>query len=292
MFVRILGIIAPVFLCVLVGHIWTRTGRPFETRFVTRLIMNVGAPFLILSAFNRSQLQKDALAEIGIAVVTVSAIVAVLTLAVLRIFRADIRTYFGSLVFWNSGNMGLPICLFAYGDVGMSLAIVVFMWVMMLNFTLGVTIVNNENNIVRLLRMPFIYAIIIALALSISGNDLPSWLADTADILGGLTIPLMLLSLGASLSALNVTMLPRSIGFAILRFAIGFGAGVLVTELFGLTGPARGVIILQATMPSAVFNYLIAARYERDAAAVAGVVVATTVMSFVVLPFALWFVLK
>jgi len=291
MFFRILTIIAPVFVCAAVGFIWARMGKRYETKFVTRLIMNVGAPCLVVSAFNRTDIDRGALADVGLGAVCVTALVALAALIALRALRFDIRTYFPSIAFQNTGNMGMPLCLFAFGPEGLALGSVVFMWVAMANFTIGISIVTGEKSLRRLTRMPLIYATIFAVFLAITGWKLPGWVANTVDLLGGLTIPLMLLTLGVSLATLGVKKLGRSTLIAFLRIGFGFAAGLLVAKLLGLTGATRGVIILQASMPSAVFNYLMAARYERGADDVAGAVTMSTLMSLVVLPLVLWYLL-
>lgn len=292
MLFRLFSIIAPVFACAAFGYAWARSGRPFHTEFVTRLIMNVGAPCLIISSFSRAEVDAAALGTVGSAALVAFLTVAVVSFTVLKIARLDVRTYFNSMVFQNSGNMGLPICLFAFGREGLSLAIVVFLVVSTLHFTVGIGIISGERHPGRLLRMPLVWASVLAVALVVSDRSLPGWVVNTVDIMSGLAIPLMLLSLGVTLSTLRVETLGRSFLFALMRFGFGFGAGLFASEILGLTGVARGVVILQASMPSAVFNYLMAARYKRTPEQVAGIVVMTTLLSFGVLPAVLWFLIR
>jgi predicted permease len=293
MLLRLFSIIAPVFACAAFGYVWARTGRPFHTEFVTRLIMNVGAPCLIVASFSKADgIDAAALGTVGSAALLVVLTVATLSYAVLRITRLEVRTYFNSMVFQNSGNMGLPLCLFAFGREGLSLGIVVFLVVSTLHFTVGVGIMSGERHPGRILRLPLVWSSALAVALVVTGWSLPAWVVNTVDIMGGLAIPLMLLSLGVTLSTLRVETLGRSLVFALLRFGFGFGAGLLVAELVGLSGVARGVVVLQASMPSAVFNYLMAARYNRRPEQVAGIVVMTTLLSFGVLPAVLWVLLR
>jgi len=292
MLVQILSIIAPVAACAVVGFVWGRMGRPYEAPFVTRMVMNVGAPFLVLSSFQKAKPDMAALSEVGLASVAVTLLTAVAAVIILRILRADFRTYFSPVVFQNTGNMGLPLCLFAFGQEGLTLAIVVFMWISTANFTVGVALVSGERNVFRVLRTPLVWATLLSIILALAGVTLPLWIRNTADILGGLTIPMMLITLGVSLSNLKVRAVGRSAIYASLRFAFGISAGWLISEWLGLEGVARGVVILQASMPPAVFNYLIAARYERNEADVAGVVVVGTAMSAVVVPIVLWVLIR
>jgi predicted permease len=110
--------------------------------------------------------------------------------------------------------------------------------------------------------------------------------------MAGLTIPLMLLTLGVSLARLRVPRFSRSLLVALARMGLGFGAGLAVAHVFGLDGVARGVLILDASMPVAVFNYLLAERYDRAPDEVAGAVVVSTLLSFGTLPLLLWYLLS
>jgi len=101
----------------------------------------------------------------------------------------------------------------------------------------------------------------------------------------------MLIALGVSLSRLEVKDFKQSVWLGLARLAIGFGLGVGLAWAFNLESAARGVLILQCTMPPAVMNYILAARFERQASGVAGVVVVSTFMSLLTLPFLMLFVL-
>ena len=73
---------------------------------------------------------------------------------------------------------------------------------------------------------------------------------------------------------------------------IGFAVGVGVAWGFVLPPLEAGVVIVECSMPVAVFNYLFALRYNRSPEAVAGSVVLSTVIGFCLLPLLLWLVLS
>lgn len=120
---------------------------------------------------------------------------------------------------------------------------------------------------------------------------MPETLANTVGLLGGLAIPLMLLALGYSLASFRVTRPGKAVGLAIFRLLLGFAVGVGVAELFGLTGTMRGVVIIESSMPLAVFNFLLAARYDRHPEDIAGAILISTLLSFLTMPALLLFVL-
>lgn len=142
-----------------------------------------------------------------------------------------------------------------------------------------------------LMRVPTIYAMILALVFKVSGTAVPLWAANTVEILSGFTIPLMLITLGISLHRLKIGSMGKSLALALMRLLMGFAISWALAEAFGFEGAMKGVLILQSTLPVAVFNYLFAARYETDPETVAGAVVLSTVMSFATLPLLMWFVL-
>lgn len=292
MYVQLASIIAPIFICAAVGFFWARSGRPYDTQFVTRLLMNVGMPFLIVSSLSRSDLDRGALASVGFAAVGLLVGLAALGAGALVLLRRDVRASLTSLVFPNTGNMGLPICLFAFGSAGLSLALVVFIVVSMAHFTLGVALVSGGGNLGQFRKNPILYATAVGAVLLITGWELPKWAANTLDLMSGFVIPLMLLTLGVSIARLKVRTFADSLLYSCLRLGFGFGVGVLVAEIAGLTGAARGVVVLESSMPVAVFNYLLAEKYNRRPDEVAGNVVVSTVLSFATLPLVLWYLLS
>jgi hypothetical protein len=293
MFAELLPVLAPVFIAAGVGYGWARAGMAFDTDFVTRLVMLVGAPCLIFSALTR---QPPALDDIGwqAAAGTISAaicgIVGALALKAVRV--RGVGPYLPAIMFPNTGNMGLPICYFAFGDEGLALAIAYSATVTLGHFSVGVALASGRMSLSGLFGTPAIYAALAALGLIAAGIDPPEWVANTTRLLGDLTIPLALIALGVSLARLKVVGLGRSLGVALLRLGPGLAAGVLLARLLGLEGVAAGVTILQSAMPAAVFNYLFAARYGGPSEEVAGAVVLSTVISFATLPVLLWLVMR
>jgi predicted permease len=130
-----------------------------------------------------------------------------------------------------------------------------------------------------------IYGAAIGATLLVGGYELPEWIANTVEMLGGLMIPLMLIALGHTLAGLKVKRLPFAALWGFVRLVVGFAVALAVVASLGLEGTARGVLILQGAMPAAVFSYLFAARYDRAPDDVAGIVLLSTLFSMVTLPF-------
>jgi predicted permease len=158
-------------------------------------------------------------------------------------------------------------------------------------FTLGIAILSGDSAVGGALRSPVVYAGLLSVALIAFDWQLPQWLQNTVSMLGDISIPLMLFALGVSLAGINRKYALKALKLGSLRLVLGFAVGWLVAEVLGLTGVLRGVLIIQSTMPVAVFNYLLAVRYRKSPEEVAGAVMVSTALSFATLPALLWFVL-
>ncbi len=288
---QLLAIIAPILICAGLGYAWARKGIDYPVEFVTRAVMNIGAPCLILASFNQSEIDVGLLGEITAATLSMMLLMLLASGAMIRLLRLKTSTFLPSLLFPNVGNMGLPLCLFAFGETGLALGLAVFLVVFTLQMSFGILLVAGRGKFRELLKQPVLWATAIAVAMVLGDWSLPEWLANTAGLLGDITIPLMLMTLGVSLADLKVGNWRHSLWFSVARVLGGFGIAVLVAKLFGLEGVERGVLILQASMPVAVFNYLLAVRYGREPGEVAGMVVMSTLLSFLLLPLIVAYVL-
>lgn len=291
MFYQLFSVIAPVFVCAVIGYIWRKQGRAYDTAFVTTLVTNVGTPCLVFSTLIDTNMQADAFLKMGAATfVTMIAFYAIYYLF-LKVTKLSMKAFLSALVYGNTGNMGLPLCLLAFGDHGLALAIAYFTVNVLFLFTIGVAVPAGATSPGALLRLPILYATLAALAFMFTGWHVPDFVTNTARILGGLTVPLMLITLGVSLAGLGVKRLPRAAVLSVMRVGVGFLVGWATAEAFGFEGAARGVLILECAMPVAVFNFLFAERYNNQPEEVAGMVVISTLLSFASLPFLLAFVM-
>lgn len=291
MFEQLFSIIAPVLICAALGYGWARLGRPYNTEMVTHLVSAVGVPCLVFTTLVNVEVELSALGEMAVATVVSLVAMGVVGVAVLKLWGQSVRAFLPTIIFPNTGNMGLPLALLAFGEEGMALAVAYFTICIIAQFTGGVAISSGATSLQALVRVPAIYAMVLALVFKITQTDVPAWAGNTVEILSGFTIPLMLITLGISLHQLKIGALGKSLGLAVLRMVLGFAVGLGLAEVMGFDGAMKGVLILQTTMPVAVFNYLFAARYNTDPETVAGAVVLSTVASFATLPALLWFVL-
>jgi len=285
------AVIAPVAICGGLGFLWARRGEPFPADFVTRLVSTIGTPALVAGAFTRLSVDLADFAEMALAALAAMLCFAALGIGVLRLMRLPLHSYLPALMFPNAGNMGLPLCLFAFGEEGLTLAIIFFTVFSIAQFTIGVSIAAGDLSLGRLLRMPLPYAVLLSLPFMATHTPVPAWLGNTLQLVGGITIPMMLLALGVSLARLRVSSLGRSAILAALRLGGGLLIGLALAWALGLDGAAAGVFVIQCAMPVAVFNYLFAQLYKRQPEEIAGIIVVSTAVSFLTLPLLLLLVL-
>ncbi len=291
MLAEIFSIIAPVFLCSAIGLVWAKLGERFEIAFVTRLVTFVGFPCLVFTALVKVEITAEAMGVMGVASLATVAAFAAIAAPVLAAAGLERRVYLPAMIFANTGNMGLPLCLLAFGDDGLALGISYFTVNAVILFVAGPAIAAGGMTPSRALKEPLLWSVAAALLVKFAGLSVPTWLFRSLDLLGGFAIPLMLIALGVSLAGLRIASLGRSVALAAFRLIVGFCVGWGAAALLGYEGAARGVLIIECAMPVAVFNYIYAQLHDNRPQEIAGVVLLSTLLSFATLPALLWFVI-
>ena len=291
MVAQLAGILLPVFCLAGVGYAWRRLGYPFEREFVTRRIMNVAGPCLIVDSLAGLDVPLEEFAEMVVGSVLAFLATVAAGWAILRAARLSVRSYLPVLSIGNTGNMGLPLALFAFGEEGLAFAVAVYVTSSVGQFTLTPMLQSGSAPVRTLATTPVVYGAAIGALLLVTDAQLPEWVATTIGLLGDLMIPLMLLALGNTLGGLTVGRLPWACGWGAARIVLGLVIALGVCELLGIDGTARGVLVLLGAMPAAIFNYLFAARYGRVPEEIAGIVLMSTLVSALTLPLLITLVL-
>lgn len=288
---QLFAVIAPVFVTALVGFLWIKSGRRFDTDQLTPLITHVGTPCLVVSTLLGADASLETIARMAGAGAMAHLAALAVGYAVLRASGRSVSAFLPAMAFPNTGNMGLPLCLFAFGEEGLALAIGYFVVSAIGQFTIGYAIAAGTVDVRRLAGTPVLWAVAVALALMVGDVAVPRWADNTLGLIGQFTIPLMLLTLGASLARLSVRRLGLPLALSLLRLTGGAALGLGIAWVLGLEGAARGVVVLQTAMPVAVFNYLFAQLHGNQPEEVAGLVVISTALSVLTLPLLLAYLL-
>ena len=288
---QVLQIVAPVFILASIGFFWVRTGHEYDVAFVTRLAMNIAIPCLIFSALMRSEIEPSILWNTALAALLAYGVVGGLVALYLRVAGLDQRTFWPALTFGNTGNLGMPLALFAFGTEGLDYAVVIFSVSAVLIFTLGLWVLAGRGRWLSVLREPMVVGTLLGVLFLVRGWRLPTWAENTVDLIGQLGIPLMLIALGVAISRLRPGAVGRATWLSALKMAVCVAVGWGVGRALGLPPVAQGVLMLQIAAPVAVTNYLLAEKYKADATEVAGLVMVSTSMAVVTIPVLLAFLI-
>jgi predicted permease len=262
-------------------------GKPVEPGKVRVLVVNFGTPCLIFATLSNLDVAPGTLGTMAGIVVAMLALFALAGIPFLAWRGWNRRTFLPPLMFGNLGNLGMPLCLFAFGQPGLELAVAAFSTQSVLFFTLGAWFISGDPSPRGLLKTPLPYAVALAMGFIATGIEPPLWLTNTTELIGGMTIPLMLITLGVSLGELRAVPKGRILVLSAARTLLGLAVGMGLAWGLDLQGALRGVVIVLGFMPSAVFNYLMALHYDREPGDVAGIVMVSTAIAFLGLPIVL-----
>tara|TARA_B100000678_G_C18144131_1_gene476076 strand:- start:415 stop:1113 length:699 start_codon:yes stop_codon:yes gene_type:complete len=194
----------------------------------------------------------------------------------------------------NTGNMGIPICLFAYGSLGMGVAAAISSLVVLLHFTVNIFLASKKFDIKIILKSPSTYAVIVAVVFLYFELEMPKFVLNTVMLLGYTMIVLILMSLGVSLTQMKVFSFKSSFISSIGRVIVGPIIGFVLIKIFNLSGYAAGVLLIQSAMPSAILTYLIASMYspKKIVDNISSMIVVSTLMSLITIPIIVFISLK
>ncbi len=259
-----------------------------DVQSVSRVAFYVCIPALVFSLLLNTQIRvTDVLRMMAFAavIVTCVGILAWLVARLLRLPPSLTAALVLASAFMNSGNYGLSVNNFAFGQNGLAWASLFYITTSLLTNSVGVYIATVGRTspgraLLGLLRVPAVYSIPLALLVRASGLSLPLPLARPIDLLAASAVPLMLLILGMQLAQAG---LPTRIGLlttsAGLRLLVGPAIAWLLAPAFGLIGASRQAGILEAAMPTAVFNAILALEFNIEPEFVTGAVLVSTLLS-------------
>ena len=294
-YLKLFEVLFPVFFVVGIGYYLGKKNPKIDTAFITSFAANIGTPAMIIYSLTSTGMTFDIFKNyfwyylIAIIIFTLVGIVFLFFLN-----TKDIIRELPPFVMPNTGNMGLPICLFAYGSQGLGVAAAISALIILCHFTLGVFLADRKFDLSVILKNPPFYAIIISIFFLYFRIELPIFVENTTFLLMYATIFLILMSLGIALTRFKVFSFKKAFISSIGRVIFGPIIGLSIIKYFNLSGFAAGVLLIQCSMPSAVLNYLVASIYspKKIVDSVASTIVVSTIMSFATIPVVVFFALK
>ncbi len=289
--VKVLSIVFPVFSIIGLGYLFA-SFRKMSLEPIIDLLLYLTIPALVISSLSH---RKLVIADL--AVVSFSALVVVLGTGVLAFLylkavgREDLRGFYLPVMFMNSGNMSFPLALLAFGPEGLSVAVLYYIAISVLVYSLGIYIAKGKGGLSEMFRLPLIYSAVIAIGLNIAEVRMPEALITTFDMLGAATIPVMQVALGYRLYSARLAYPGISLAGTAIRIGGGIAVAWGVVSLFGIEGLNQQIILLSSGMPAAVINFVVSHRYQVNSDLVASTIALSTLVSVFTTPVLLFWIM-
>lgn len=287
---RILFILVPLFAVVALGFLYAWRHRP-DMGPVTTLNMDVFVPALVFSALASKDVDLDAYGPLALAGFLLVLGSGLLAWPIARAAGVAVRTFVPPMMFVNSGNMGIPLLVLAFGEEAMPAAVVLFLIENFLHFSLGIRILDRHADLLGVLRTPVMVACLAGLALNLSGLRLPQVMAQPVDWLGQVAVPLMLFTLGVRLTDVDLSDWRVGLLGALARPAAGVLLAWSIAANLTLPVGQAEILIVFAALPPAVLNSVFAERYAQEPGRVASIVLLGNGLTLATLPLVLLLVL-
>ena len=292
-YIKIFEVIFPVFFVIGVGYYLGKKNPKFDTNFITVFAGNIGTPAMIFYTVTTTGITLNIFVHYFFYALIMIGGFALIGLILLFLLKKDLSMELPPLILPNTGNMGIPICLFAYGTEGLGIASAVASVIILFHFTLGIFLAKKKFSLDVVVKSPPVYAIIISVIFLFFQIQTPLFLENTTFLLTYATIFLVLMSLGIALTKLKFS-LKDSILLSLCRVILGPIIAFIIIYYFNLSGFAAGVLLIQSAMPSAILNYLVGSMYspKKIVDSIASTIVLSTIMSFFTIPIVVFFALK
>ena len=291
--IKLFEVVFPVFFVIGVGYYLGKKNPKLDTNFITTFAGNIGTPAMIFYTVTTTGITLSIFTQYFIYAFLMIGGFALIGLIFLYFLKKDLIMELPPLILPNTGNMGIPICLFAYGIQGLGIASAIASVIILLHFTLGVFLAKKNFSFDILIKSPPVYAIIISVIFLFFEISTPLFLENTTFLLTYATIFLVLMSLGIALTRFKFSF-KESIILSLNRVIIGPIIALIIIYCFNLSGFAAGVLLIQSAMPSAILNYLIGSMYspKKVVDSIASTIVTSTLISFITIPIVVFFALK
>ena len=291
---KLFDVLFPVFLTIGIGYWYGKKDPKFDTKFITTFAGNFGLPAIIFYSLTTTNISFDLFLRFSYYITLYVIIFSVIGIIILKILKKDIYRLLPPLILPNTGNMGMPICLFAYGKLGLAIATAATAMILVFHFSINILLASKKFSIKPLIKCIPVYALFVSLVFVYYEIPAPVFLENATFLIGYSTIFLVLMSLGIALSKLKVFSLKETLIYSLTRVLIGPFVGFGFVKFFNLSGVEAGVMFIQASMPSAILTYLVGKIYspKKISDSIASTVALSTFMSFFTLIVVVFIALK
>ena len=292
--IKLFEVLFPVFLTIGIGYWYGKKDPKFDTKFITTFAGNFGLPAIIFYSLTTTNISFDLFLRFSYYITLYVIIFSLIGLIMLKLMKKDIYRLLPPLILPNTGNMGMPLCLFAYGKMGLAIATAVTSMILVFHFSIGILLASKKFSLKPLINCIPIYSLLVSLIFVYFKIPSPKFLENATFLIGYSTIFLVLMSLGVALSKLKVFSFKETLLYSLIRVFVGPIVGFGFVKFFNLSGIEAGVMFIQASMPSAVLTYLVAKIYspKKISDSIASTVALSTFLSFFTLIIVVFISLK
>jgi predicted permease len=287
---QIADITLPIFVIVLIGFLYSRKVKP-DLGGANKLIVDVALPILIFTSLSTKSFDAVAAMSFTGAALLFILLSGLLAWPLARLSGASWRAFLPCTMFTNVGPVGIPLIVLAFGADGLAPAVVLLVISNLLHFTLGSAVMSGRVDWRMVYANPLVWATLLGVTFSQLQWTLPTWFATPLGMIGNVLVPMMLLSLGARLSTSQISDAKVGLHATVLNMAVRLTTVFLILQLIPLQGVERGSLILFACLPPAVFNFMLADKFQVEPHKVASMVVVGHLASLLFLPLGIWLAL-
>lgn len=290
--------IAPIFLIIVVGYVFKRSGFPGDGFWppAERLAYYVLLPVLIVRNLADANLAGIRVGAYVLVIVGVAAAMTALTLALRPVLRVDGAAYSsilqGAIRLNSYVGFGVAEALWgAHGVVLVALFIAIMMPIVNV-ISIGAIAAYAHGGRPRwgrvpadIVKNPIIIACAVGAALNALHLGLPGWLGGLLTIFGRTALPIALLCVGAGLMLGAVRVQAGALAIACaLKLAVMPALTLGAAHLAGLSGLSFVVAVVFSAMPSSPASYVLARQLGGDAPLMAGILTAQTAFAALTVP--------
>jgi predicted permease len=284
-------VILPVFIVIALGYLLERR-LSLDVRSISRVTFYALTPCLVFSSTAMSSISGTDIWKIVSFVLLTTLTMGLFSWAVARVLRfsqAMESAFLLTTLFTNSGNYGLSVNLFAFGQVGLERAAIFFTVSALLNHSVGVYLAsrgqaNSLDALRNVFKVPVVYGVLAGFVVNLAAITVPEPVFKATDLVGRASVPLMLLLVGIQLARISLAGELKLIGLAtFVRLVVAPAMALFLAAWLGLTGVTRQACVTEASMPTAVTTTILATEFEAEPQFVAGVVFVSTLVSVITL---------
>ena len=232
--IKLFDVLFPVFFTISIGYWYGKKDPKFNTKFITSFVGNIGLPCIIYYSLTSTNISMELFLRFSYYITLYVLIFSIIGILILKILKKDIYRLLPPIILPNTGNMGMPLCLFAYGNIGLAIATATTAMILVFHFSIGILLASKKFSLQPLLKCVPVYALLLSLIFVYYNIPSPKFLENTTFLIGYSSIFLVLMSLGVALSKIKVFAFKETLVYSITRVIIGPIVGLVFVKFFNL----------------------------------------------------------